>query len=108
MQMFRGGMGADYPDPQEFMEYLAMSGMSTNYGGFSNQRLDELVKIGNEATEMEERLEAYNEAEQIFLEEVAIVPLFYNITSLVTKPYVKGFQFTPIYIVPFNQVSFQQ
>jgi ABC-type oligopeptide transport system substrate-binding subunit len=106
MQMFRGGMGADYPDPQEFMEYLAMSGMSTNYGGYSNEELDRFVKIGNEATEMKDRLKAYGEAERIFLEDAAIVPLFYNITSLVTKPYVKGFQFTPIYIVPFNQVSY--
>lgn len=106
-QLFRSGMGADYPDAQEFMEYLAMCGYSTNYGVYCNKELDELVKVANKEVNMEKRCANYSRAEEIFLNDVAIVPLYFNAQTFVVKPYVKGFTYTPIYCVPFNQVSIE-
>lgn len=108
LQLFRGSMGADYPDPQEFMEYLAMTGKSTNFGQYTNERLDELTLVGNKEVDLGLRCEAYGEAEEIFLTDVGIVPLFYNAQTAVVKPYVKGFQYTPLYVVPFKQVSIER
>jgi len=105
LQLFHGGMGADYPDAQEFMEYLAMCGYKTNYGGFCNSVLDKLVIEANKEDDMSKRCANYGKAEEIFLKDVAITPLFYNAQTMVVKPYVKGFKYTPIYCVPFNQVS---
>ena len=105
MQMFRGGMGADYPDAQEFLEYLAMCGYSTNYGAYCNAALDELVLAGNRESDPARRCELYSAAEEIFLTDVGIIPLFFNAQTLVVKPYVSGFKYTPIYVVPFNQVQ---
>ncbi len=105
MQMFRGGMGADYPDAQEFLEYLAMCGYTTNYGEYCNPALDLLVLEGNRETDPVKRCQYYGAAEEIFLRDVAIIPLVYNAQTMVVKPYVEGFSYTPIYVVPFNQVD---
>jgi ABC-type transport system substrate-binding protein len=105
--LFRGSMGADYPDPQEFLELLAVSGSTTNYQGYENPEFDELVLAGNEAVDMEERCQLYQEAEQIFLNDLPIVPLYYNVQTTLVKPHVTGFQYTPVYVIPFRFVDIQ-
>jgi ABC-type oligopeptide transport system substrate-binding subunit len=105
LQLFRAGMGADYPDPQEFLEYHAVCNYKTNYGEYCDPAVDKLILAANKEVDMAKRCLGYREAEQLFLKDAAIIPLFYNAQTLVVKPYIKGFQYTPIYVVPFNQIS---
>ena len=101
-------MGADYPDPQEFLELLAVTGSTTNYQGYANSEFDELVAKGNLSVDMAERCEYYKEAERIFLSDLPIVPLYYNVQTALAKPHVSGFGYTPVYVIPFRYVDIEQ
>ena len=41
--MERFGMGADYPDPQTFIDVLFRSDSSINYGSYNNKNVDDFI-----------------------------------------------------------------
>ena len=68
------GWMPDYNDPYTYLSYFVSSN-SQNGGKFSNARYDELVNTANTFADTATRLEMYQEAETILMEEAGIVPL---------------------------------
>jgi len=68
------GWMPDYNDPYTYLSYFVSSN-SQNGGKFSNARYDELVNTANTFSDTATRLEMYQEAETILMEEAGIVPL---------------------------------
>lgn len=99
----------DYPDPQEMHEYLAKSqpGGFANYGNFSDPEFDALVDQANSATDPAERYELHQQADRIFLDAWAIVPLYHRLATWLAKPDVEGFRTTPLYMARWETVSFR-
>lgn len=99
--------GLDYPDPQEQHEYLAMSQPRgfANYANYSNPRFDELVDRANRTTDPEERISLHEQAEAILLDDAPIVPLYHPLATWLAKPYVRGFEVTPLYMTRWVNVS---
>jgi ABC-type transport system substrate-binding protein len=75
---FRLGWLMDYPSPQNYLENLLYTGGSSNYTGWSNEEFDSLIDQGNAAGSIDEGLEFYNQAEDIALEEMPHVPMFFG------------------------------
>jgi len=97
-----GGLGweADYPDPQDFIDILFHSESAGNHGAYLNAEVDRLVEEARVEQDVARRIELYNEAERIIVEEAAWMPLWFDTEGLaLLKPRIKGYRFTPI-IVP--------
>lgn len=72
----------DYPSPQSYLEPLYTSASLSNRTGYKNPEVDRLVAEGNRAASLEEGLEAYQAAEDIILEDMPVVPLWFGKTRV--------------------------
>jgi len=79
---FRTGWSMDYPSPQNYLEPLygtaALPPNGSNTSFFSNPEFDRLVAKGNQARSNEEAIAAYQEAEDLLLEEMPVAPMFFG------------------------------
>jgi ABC-type transport system substrate-binding protein len=84
---FRMGWSMDYPSPQNFLEPLystqAHAPAGANYAFYGNPAFDLLVAKGNAAATSDEAIGFYNQAEDILLEDMPIIPLFFDVTQSV-------------------------
>jgi len=103
-QVFRLGWGADFPDPDNFMN-LFISSSGNNRMRWSNPRYDELVALGATLIKPEERKIVYDEAQRILTEtDAAMIPLFVATQNLLIKPYVKGFKMNSMELMYLKKV----
>jgi oligopeptide transport system substrate-binding protein len=84
---FRMGWSMDYPSPQNFLEPLYSGGAQPPAGAnvalYDNPAFDALVSRGNAAPSNGEALAFYNQAEDILLEDMPVIPLFFDVTQSV-------------------------
>jgi oligopeptide transport system substrate-binding protein len=84
---FRLGWGMDYPSPQNYLEPLystsALPPNGSNATFYSNPEFDELVEQGNQAESNEEAIEFYQAADDVLLEDMPILPMFFGVEQIV-------------------------
>jgi ABC-type transport system substrate-binding protein len=80
---FRMGWSMDYPSPQNFLEPLYATDAGANFAFYSNPAFDELVAQGNAAATSDEAIGFYNQAEDVLLEDMPIIPLFFEVNQSV-------------------------
>ena len=103
-QIFRLGWGADFPDPDNFMN-LFISSSGNNRLRWSNPRYDKLVALGATLIDPEERQRVYDKAQRILTEtDAAMIPLFVATQNLLIKPYVKGFEMNSMELMYLKKV----
>jgi oligopeptide transport system substrate-binding protein len=96
-QVFTGGWGADYIDPQDFLDVLFQSQSSENGFAYSNPEVDSALIQAAAETDGIKRLQEYQNIEKLILQDLPAAPLYRNSKSYVmVKPYVKGYSLTPI------------
>ena len=99
-QMFDIGWIADYPDPENFLDFLFHTESSNNHTHYSNPEVDELLTKARVETDTELRYSLYNQAEQKILDDAPWIPLWFDgDTKLLIKPNVHDF-FLPPLIIP--------
>lgn len=91
----RAGSSSSFADPVDFLDSLR-TGHGLNDTGWSNHEYDELVEGSNQATTQQERYELLYKAEQILLDQLPLIPIFYYNYSHLKAPYVKGFEFNMV------------
>jgi len=86
---FRLGWIMDYPSPQNFLEPLystaAQPPNGSNSTFYSNEEFDDLVAQGNSAESNAEAIELYQQAEDVLLEDMPIIPMFFGLEQAVTS-----------------------
>ncbi|MDD4923339.1 MAG: peptide ABC transporter substrate-binding protein [Dehalococcoidales bacterium] len=102
--LFFWGWSADYPHPQNFLEILFSTDSEGNYGGYSNVEADMLLKLAAIEQDEEVSLELYRQAEQIFIDDAACIPLYFGRNYILVKPYVKGYELNALGMVNLNEV----
>ncbi len=95
LQMYYSIWGADYPDPQNFLSQQLRTGVGNNNGHWSNAEFDKLVDeadviVGDDAR----RMQLYNQAEQIAVDEVGWLPLYNPTLNVLVNPALQGLSFT--------------
>jgi oligopeptide transport system substrate-binding protein len=84
---FRLAWSMDYPSPQNYLEPLysteALPPAGSNSAFYSNPEFDELIEQGNSASSNEEAIEFYQQAEDILLEDMPIMPMFFGLEQTV-------------------------
>jgi len=105
--LFRLSWGADYPDPDNFMALFLSKG-GNNRTGWGNPRYDHLVLQAASEPVSNRRLELYNEAQRILVEEeVPIIPLFVAVQNTMVKPYVRNLKFNAMELLYLKTVSLE-
>jgi peptide/nickel transport system substrate-binding protein len=82
-------------DPSYYLSFSYQTNGSYNNAGYSNTRVDELIKEASETGNQEERLSKMNELQGIIHDEVPIITIAYYGVAVAKKDYVKGYQFDP-------------
>ena len=106
-EMFNYNWGADYPDPQNFLDILFHSGTNNNVGEYSNPVVDSLLEKARVEQDPGVRMSFYQQAEQIMVDDAACLPLFFNVDYTLVKPYVKNLPLTPLWIPKLKYVSIE-
>ncbi|WP_337103889.1 peptide ABC transporter substrate-binding protein [Paenibacillus sp. YIM B09110] len=81
----RAGWGADYNDPMTYMDMFVTKGGQNNTG-FASPEYDALIKKAYASSDQQERIDAMKEAEQILMEQLPILPLYYYSSVYLLKP----------------------
>ncbi|MFC1963279.1 ABC transporter substrate-binding protein [Chloroflexota bacterium] len=106
-ELFSGGWGADYPDPQNFLDILFHSDTEQNTGDYSNAEVDSLLEEARVEQDDTARFSLYQQAEQLIINDAAIIPLYFDVSYMLIKPYVKDLPITPLWIPRFRYVSIE-
>lgn len=80
---------ADFNDASNFLDLLTC-GSQQNYGHYCNPAFDSLMHQADNERDALKRGALMAKAEQLALDDFAIVPVFFGVTQDLAKPYVKG------------------
>ncbi|WP_018662268.1 peptide ABC transporter substrate-binding protein [Heyndrickxia acidiproducens] len=94
-QLSRSSFLADYGDPINFLESF-QTGLSMNRTGWSNKKYDDLIRKAKNESNEEKRYQLMHEAEQILLEDMPIVPLYFYNQVYLQKSNVTGIVLHPV------------
>ena len=100
-QIARHGWIGDYIDPMTFLD-LWVTGGGNNDCGFSNARYDELIATAKVETDSAKRLEMLREAEDILMDEMPILPIYYYTTVTAANENVKGVRISTLGKISFK------
>ena len=104
-EMFTQNWGADYPDPQNFLDILFHSGTKDNVGEYSNPEVDALLEKAGVEQDPATRMNLYQQAEQMMVNDAACIPIFFDVSYILVKPYVKDLPLTPMWIPKLKYAS---
>ncbi len=85
----RGWIG-DYADPNTFLD-MFVTGSEQNSTGWNNAEYDRLIAAAGKESNEKARMEFFQQAEKILLDELPILPIYFYTSKNLVKPYVRGF-----------------
>jgi oligopeptide transport system substrate-binding protein len=107
-EIFILGWIADYPDPHNFLDILFYTGSENNIFEYSNPSLDALLDQAAIEQNRTVRLAMYQQAEQLVVDDAPCLPLFHGTNYILVKPYVKGYELSPLGIPDLSKVYLEQ
>jgi oligopeptide transport system substrate-binding protein len=87
--LFRQSWSADYDHPQEWFDYLFVTGASSSGSCYSNPSVDQLVATAD-AQPLSQSLVDYKIAGHALINDSVFAPLIYGVQQYLVHPYVKG------------------
>ena len=83
---FRSGWQGDYPSIYNFLQPLYVTKAASNKGEYSNPEFDALITKAAGAATDEEGIETMQQAQQILLQDLPVIPLwYYNVNGAWSK-----------------------
>jgi len=108
LQMFDIGWIMDYPDPEDIIDLLFNSTSRQNNTKYKNTAFDALVEQARTEQDSTKRLQLYQQAEQILIQDMPWIPLYFGKEHFVVKPKVKGFEPLPIVVPMLRYLTIDQ
>ena len=100
------GWQADYPDPQDFLDILFHTESSLNHGMYSNPELDKILEEARIEPDVNRRIELYNIAEEMIVQDAPWLPLWYTGERYVLiKDYVEDYRVTPMIVPKLKEIK---
>lgn len=93
----------DYPSMQNYLGPIQACEGSSNYTGYCNEEADQLVLDGNSAASVEEATSLYQQADDLYLQDLPIIPFYYR-----NEEGVHGEGVSNVNISPFAQVVLKE
>jgi oligopeptide transport system substrate-binding protein len=85
---------ADWPYPDNWLPDLFTTGVGNNFNSYSNSSFDSLMQQAAAETDNATRLELYDEAHKLLVDDAGIVPLYNPVTYVLVKPDVTNLAIT--------------
>jgi ABC-type transport system substrate-binding protein len=79
---FRLGWVMDYPSPENYLKPLYGTQGSSNNTTYSNKEFDKLITEGDAAATLEDGIAKYQAAEDLVLEDMPVIPLWFGQSAL--------------------------
>jgi oligopeptide transport system substrate-binding protein len=92
---------ADYNDPMTFIDMYYTNGGNNN-PGYTNPEYDKLVDAAKKETDPAKRTEEMHKAEDILMNDLPIMPIYYYTNVLALKNNIKDVQKSPLGFVYFR------
>ncbi|MGA2222109.1 MAG: peptide ABC transporter substrate-binding protein [Verrucomicrobiia bacterium] len=102
-QICRASWIGDYVDPNTFLD-LWVTGGGNNETGWSNPEYDRLIAEAARTTDPQQRLEVFQKAEAILLDELPMIPIYFYTHVHARRPEVKGWYPTILDYHPYQYV----
>jgi oligopeptide transport system substrate-binding protein len=87
--LFRQSWSADYDHPQDWFDYLFVTGASSSGSCYSNPNLDKVIAAADVAP-LAESLVEYKTAGHMLVNDTVFAPLIYGVQQYLSHPYVVG------------------
>ncbi|GAA2026887.1 ABC transporter substrate-binding protein [Pseudokineococcus marinus] len=101
---FRSGWVMDYPSMQNYLESLFSTGAQPPAGSnntfYSNPDFDALLQEANSAPTDDEAVELYQQADDVLLEDMPAIPMFFSVVQSVWSENISD-----VYVDPFTRVD---
>jgi oligopeptide transport system substrate-binding protein len=105
-QIARAGWGADYVDPNSFLELPVTDG-GNNETGWSNAEYDRLIAEAARTPNPTRRFELFQQAEAIFLDELPMLPIYFYTRPTLIHPAVRNFFPTALDLHPWKYIHLE-
>jgi oligopeptide transport system substrate-binding protein len=103
--MFHLGWIMDYPDPEDVLDVLFNSTSKQNSARYSNPDIDAKLAQARTERDTEKRLTIYQDVEKTLVQKAVWIPMFFDTTHALVKPYVKGFDFPPAVVERYRDIE---
>ena len=100
-QICRASWIGDYVDPNTFLD-MWVTGGGNNETGWSNPEYDRLIAQAAETADPKARLEVFQKAEAILMDELPILPIYFYTSTRAIRPEVKGWHPTILDMHPYK------
>ena len=95
---------ADFPDPSAFLQVLFGSSSPDNYSGYRSATFDTMVADALAAQDEESRFAAFAAAQQVLIDDAAIIPIAFDIGYTAYRTGISGVPVSPIGLVGLEAV----
>ncbi len=85
------GWEADYPDPDNFLRV----GFNKDLSGWQWEAFDCLVESARRMQNQVKRIQLYQQADKMLIDEAIVLPLSYVVRHFLVKPWVKNYPLSP-------------
>ena len=106
--VFLLGWGLSVPDPDYAVSGLLEKNAGTNYTGFNDPKLDEMLAKGRSLPDGEERAKVYRDMQLYINEQCPMVYLHNDEAIAGVRKIVKGFEVDPFEVHSFRNVYFEE
>lgn len=97
--------GVDYPDPENLLWTLFGSESPENYPGYQNPDFDAVLAHARTTLDPRQRAAIYADAHRILLEDVAVIPLYFDRRTTLVRSGVGGLDVTPMGILRLETIG---
>ena len=108
LPVFRASWIADYPDAENYVSLFYSKNFTPNgpnYTHFKNDFFDELYEKSIKEVILEKRQKLYQQMDSIIIEEVPVVPLYYDEVIRFTQKNIHGLGINPIDLLNLKRVK---
>lgn len=98
----RHGWTGDYSDPMTFLD-MWTSNSGNNDAGYKNPEYDKAIDAARRELDPAKRMKLLHDAEDILMNDMPIIPVYYYTSVVCEKDYVKGVRKSPLGFVFFDK-----
>jgi oligopeptide transport system substrate-binding protein len=106
-QIVRYGWACQYNDPENFFELFKSKEHFNNPTGWQHPNYVALLNRARNAIDKETRNELLASAEAVFIDEMPIIPLYFDQCAYIQRSNLKGVYVTPLFAVDFRFAYFE-
>jgi oligopeptide transport system substrate-binding protein len=105
---FRLGWVMDYPSPENYLAKLYVPGADSNNTGYDNPAVTKLIEQANAAPNLEAGIKLYNQAEDLVIQDLPVIPMFFTNSNTAYSDRVTGVDIDAFGTIDLSAVSVKQ